>query len=447
MRATNYNNQVASFTPLEPHQNVRVALVEGLKPKYKEVERQRYRRVLKDNTNVDESRIDALFRIFGHGPRSEREKTFLDALVADVAYDSGNWRAFQSSDYDTLEREGVVVRYSGDNQGLVQKVLETDENKVIFAKNPEWEQSGLDYVKHINWKNKLVINGPDGIIQFAEDKGFELPESFLKYRRPTEAVYQLLEQYGFTYTQALKTAIRVLKSPKYSGRDISVLVIKNPNGNELRLHHHDFVEAAELLTYALEHKKPVKLVKQILGDLLEGGDKYHGLNEFSVLKRRPRRGRPDNHVETHYLPNLEYPERNVLEWMNTVTSCNCENGLNLRNFEERRGRKTYVVQTFETHSGVVVLDIQRSKDINSKRNPNNLNPLATPEFSRFVDKLRYNVVQETEVLSGEKTRIRRTPTTEVGIEISINELAKLWKFEDMYGPAGRMKEFILRPMY
>lgn len=441
MRAKNYDNQVASFTPLEPQHMVRVALVEGLKPKYEGGERQRYRRLLKDYTNVDESRIDALFRIVEYGPRTEREKGFLDALVNDVAYDSENWKQF---DYDALKKEGVILDYSGDNQGLVQKVLETDESKVIFAKNPEWVQSGLDYIKHVNWRNKLVVNGPDVIIQFAKDKSFELPESFLKYRKTTEAVYKLLEQYGFTYRVALKTAIKVLKSPEYAGRTISALVIKNPNGNELRLHPHDFVEAAELLVYAVERKQ---LITQELGNLLEGGDKYQGLNQFLVPKRRPEKGRRLNHVETHYLPDFRSPGTNVLEWMNTVTTCDCGNALNLRNFDERRGRKSYVVQTFDTHAGVVVLEIQRHKRIHANRNPSNLNPLPTPEFSRFVDKLRYNVVQEIEVPNREKTKIQRKYVGEVGIGILINELAKLWEFESMYDPKQKLGTFVLRPMY
>ena len=398
MRAKDYSNQAATFTPLEPQQMVRVALVEGIKPQYGEPERQRFRRLLKDCLSVEEGRIDALFRIIKTGPRSDRERGFLDGLVDDVSYDSGKWKPF---DYGALKREGVVVEYSGDNKGLVQKVLETDENKVIFVQNPMWVDD--DYVKHIDWRNKLIINGPDAIIKFAQDRGISLPESFLIERKPKEAVYRLLERYGFTYTEALRTAIKVLKDPRYAKRTISAWVIKNPNGSELRLHPHDFIEAAELFIYALRQRKPVT---QELGNLMSKfGDKYHGLNRFSVPKRVPQNGKHSNSVETHYLPDFRKPRKRVLEWTNTVVQCDCDNALNLRNFEERRGRKTYVVQTFDTHAGVVVLEIHRQKGISAKLDPNNLNPLPTPEFSRFVDKLRYNLVQGVEVTEGNKTRV------------------------------------------
>ena len=440
MKAKDYSDQVATFTPLEPQQMVRVALVGGIQPRYPESERQRYRRLLKEFTDIDEKRIDALFRLIGRESKSPKERAFLEGLLSDVAYDSAVWSAF---DYEALKREGVVVGYSGDNRGLVQKVLEIDESKIIFVQNPIWEQA--DYVKHIDWRNKLAINGPDVIIQFAKDRSFELPPSFLEYRKLTEDVYRLLELHGFTYFEALRTAIKLLKDPKYAKRTISALVIKNPNGNELRLHPHDFVEAAELFVYALKHRKPIK---KVLGDLLSReGNKYHGLNKSQVPKRVPENGVYFDNVETHYLPDFKDPRKKVLEWMHTVTMCDCGNALNLRNFEERRGRKTYVVQTFDTHVGVVVLEIQRRKGINVNLNPNNLNPLPTPEFLRFVDKLRYNLVQETEFTEGDKIKIDRRYVGEVGLEILINELAKLWALEQMWGPIQKISDFVLRPMY
>src|SRR3989338_8005784 len=99
MRSKDYSNQAASFTPLQPVQMARVALVEGLKPKYAEGERRRYRRLLESYSGVDKDRIEALFRILKTGSRSQKEQRFLNALVNDVAYDSGAWNPF---DYDSF---------------------------------------------------------------------------------------------------------------------------------------------------------------------------------------------------------------------------------------------------------------------------------------------------------------------------------------------------------
>ena len=443
MRSKNYLDQIASFTPLEPQQMVRVALVEGLKPRYENGERQRYRRLLKEYTDVDDDRINALFRIMKYGARTKREAGFLRTLIDDVRYTSGKWKSFE---YPSLKKEGVIIEYSGDNQGLVDKVLETDENHAIFVQHPIAEE-GKDYLKHIDWRNKMVLNGPDVIIQFAKDRGIEdqLPETFLKYRRPNEVVYKLLEKHGFTYTEALKTAIKVMKTQKYLGRTIAVWAIKNPNGNEFRQHPHDHIESPELFVYAHRYAKPII---QELGDLLTPYvDKYYGLNRFSVPKRVPENEKVFNSVETHYLPDFGNASKKILEWMHTVTECDCGNALNLRNFEDRKGRKAYIVQTFETHAGVVVLEIHYAKGINANESPNNLNPLPTPEFSRFVDKLRYNLAEEIEIRNGEKTKIHRRYAGEIAIEILINELAKKWTAEEMFFPDKKVGTFLLKPMY
>src|SRR3989338_1470870 len=428
MKSKDYSNQVTSFTPLEPQQMIRVALVEGLKPQYMEGERQRYRRLLKAYVGVDERRIDQLFDIIGmeQSARTGSQKKFLNVLVNEVAYDARTWRPF---DYDALRREGVVIDYSGSPSGLVETVLGIDESKVVLARDPVWVYG--DYVKHLDWRNKSALNGPDVIIAFAQEKGFDLPESFLRYRRPTEEVYKLLEQHGFTYQEALRIAIKVLKDPRYANRVISALVTKHKNGSELRFHHHDFVEAAELLVYSHRHNK---MVTEKVGDKATMyGNRYHGANQYLVPRRTPEPGSTHDTVEIHYLPDFQDPKNGTLEWMNTVVSCDCGNDLNLRNFEERRGRRTYVITTLDTHGGVVVLEIQRRKGINANKNPQNLNPLPTPEFSRFVDMLRYNIIQETEVQDEDRTKTVRTYVPEKGIEILINELAKRadWDFERM----------------
>ena len=435
MRYKDPNDQTATFTPLEPHQMVRAALVEGMKPRYDE--REKYRNLAEYYLGIDGTRIDNLFSLMEEKNPTKKQKAFLDDLICELAYD--NKKNWNNLNYKNLKNEGVIVEYSGDFSGLVQKVLDTEENKVIFAQNPDFGEK--DYVKHIDWRNKLFLNGADVIIRFAEDKGFKLPKNFLKYRKPTKEVYSLLEQHGFTYTRALKTAIKVLKEPKYAKRNISALVIKNRNGNELRQHQLDFIEAAEMLRYMLWHGKPIK---QKVGDqILELCGKDYAANEFLVPKRITRGGWDHDTVEIHYLPDFVNQGKNILEWMNTVTECNCEHAFNLRNLEERRGWTTRIAQTFDPHIGAAVLALQFYKKISPNKNPNNLNPLPTRAHVEFADKLRYNVAIETQV-----GRIRkRARLNEAHIEILINELAKEWEFEDMYGPKERIKDFITRPMY
>jgi|TARA_B100001971_G_C18228650_1_gene562378 hypothetical protein len=447
MRSKDYNDQVKSFTPLEPHQMVRVALAEGTKPQYPEPERQRYRRLLKDCTIIDESRIDVLFRIMQRGSSSPREKKFLDALVAEVDYDSSAWKPL---DYNALKKEGVIIEHDGNLKGLTGLVQEIDESKVIFvpsvgerAAAPEDEQ---DYKKHVDSRNKLVLNGKDVVARFAQDRGFELPENYLKRGYMTTEVLTLLERHGFYFTEALRTAVEVLKEPKYENRVITTMAIKRRDGTELRLHPHDFVEAAEFYTYCLLHNKAVV---ETLGDkLTELGDKYHGASTFDVPKRTPIGRNRHNNVELHYFPNPKRDGPYPLDWMNTKVTCDCPHALNMRNYEERNGRMTRVVETMDTHADMVFLAMMHKKGISPGEAVNNMSPIPTLEFSRIVDRTRYNIVQEFEVDVEGRTRTRRAYVREDGIEKILNELAKSpeWTFERMFNGRERVGRKLLRPM-
>jgi len=427
---------------------VRVALVEGLKPKYAEGERQRYRRLLQDYSGVDGERIDILFRLIKEGARSPKEKKFLDALINEVAYDSGYW---QSLDYDHFKKERVIIAHDGNLKGLAGLLQQIDESKVIFVPAvgekevaPEDEP---DYLKHIGWKNKLFLNGKDVVRKFAQDREIVLPEEYRTNGQLPVAVQELLEQHGFYFIEALKTGIGVLKEPGYRDRVIAAMAIKRRDGAELRLHPHDFVEAAEFYTYCWVYNK--RIIEALGNKLTEKGDKYHGANAFEVPKRAPIDGKRHNKVELHYFPDPKGEGPFPLDWMNTRVSCNCPHALNMRNFEERRGKMTRVVETMDTHANMVFLAMMRAKGITPEEAVNNMSPIPTAEFSTIVDRMRYNIVQEFEGEEKGKIKTKRTYVGEAGIEKLIHDLAKLpeWTFERMFNPHEKVGKQLLKPMY
>ena len=454
MRAKNYDNQAASFKPLQPYEMLRVAIFDGMKPNYLEPERQRSTRLMKRYLDISNERIDHLFSLLEVSNPIEPQQQFLNDIIAQAAYDSGYWKRF---DYNHLksETEGLIIEHDGNLSGLARLVQETEPNKVIFVPavgertvDPEEE---VDYLKHIPWRSKLVLNGGDVVKRFAQDRGFELPENYLKKGYMTQEVFSLLEQHGFYFIEALKTSIEVLKQPEYQNRIITALVIKRRDGTELRLHPHDFVEAAEFYTYCFLHNKEVI---ETLGDkLTEMGDKYHGANTFDVPKRTPVMTHDGlksfDQVELHYFPNPLGDGPYPLDWMSTTVACSCDHALNMRNFEVRNSIMTRVVETMDTHADMVFLANMQAKGIGVEETVNNMSPIPTAEFSEYVDRTRYNIVQEFQVEENGRTRTKRTYVGEVGIEKLIHELAKFpeWTFERMFNPTQRVGRRLLRPMY
>lgn len=425
---------------------VRVALVEGMKPKYDKDERQRYRRLVKRYTCVDEGRIDKLFNILEVEEPSPTQKNFLDDLITQVSYDSGNWK---NLDYEALKKEGVIIEYSGQLRGIARRVDEIDESKVLFVPNvggralaPEDEP---DYLKHVDWRNKLVLNGIDNVVRFAVDKEIMLSGKYKESGHIPVEDLNLLEQNGFYFIEALKTAINdVLKLPKYEDRVIVAMTIKRRDGTELRLHPHDFVEAAEFYVHCLNHNK--EILETLGNKLTEVGDKYQGANQFLVPKRVPTKVRGYNRVEMHYMPDLKGNSPYPLDWMNTRVSCDCPHALNMRNFEMRKGKMTRVAETLDTHANMLFLAMIHQRRLSLKDAVNNMSPIPTQEFSEIVDKMRYNIVQE---FRDEEGHLKRTYVGEVGIEKLIHEMAKLpeWTFERMFNPKGNVQNLFLRPMY
>jgi len=427
---------------------VRVALVEGMKPNYPEPERQRYRRLVKQYLGIREERIDKLFNLLEVEKPSQAQKSFLNDIIAQAAYDSKYW---SSLDYEHLKKEDVIIEYNGNIRGIARLLQGIDESKVIFvpsigerAVTPEDEP---DYFKHVDWRNKLVLNGQDVVRRFAQDRGIVLSGKYARSGQIPVEDFHLLEQNGFYFNEALKTAIDgVLKEPEYKDRVISAMAIKRRDGTELRLHPHDFAEAAEFYAYCLRYNP--KIVETLGNKLTQLGDKYHGANTFNVPKRMPVGSKLYNEVEIHYIPDPQGGGPYPLDWMSTKAACDCPHALNMRNFEVRKGEMTRVVETMDTHVNMVFLAMIHKKKIPLKQAVNNMSPVPTPEFSNFVDKARYNIVQEFQVEQENGTKTKRTYVGEVGIEKLVHELAKSpeWGFGRMFSSGGKVIK-ILKPMY
>lgn len=448
MRSKDYSNYLDSFTPLSPHEMTRLALVEGIKGKYPLGERLQYKRLLHRYLDLENADIERLFQLFTrhHDP----EDTFygpndrqMNDLVSKVHYNSHNWK---SANYKKLKQEGIVLDYSGSRRGLVQILELIDQRKVIACH--DWHiDSKTSYLKHIPWQRKVVLNGPDVIMDYARRNDFydKLPESLTKGRRITNPVKDLLRQHGFSFANALKASIdQTLKSKKYQERDISVFTIKNPNGSELRWHQYNPVESAE-------HFVNIRM-RQDMGDNnqkvfvklgganheLNPGNLYYGLNVFSVPKRIPLEV-THNTVQAHFLPDAG--ARDVLEYFHTVTDCDCPHALNLRNFQERRGMRTYVIPTFDIHAGLVDLEILAKKGVDARdifSCQNNLSPLPTENNIYFFDKAKYNLFIENS---------KRFYAGKIALDLLANERAKLRSFSDLYGPKSKLRTFSCRDMY
>ncbi|MGM5482928.1 MAG: hypothetical protein ACQESF_05675 [Nanobdellota archaeon] len=457
MRSKSYKNYTDSFTPLQPNEMLRLSLVEGIKGKYPEGQRKRYKRLLKKYLRIDNYEIDILSDLFSRhhdaydaydGANDEK----FNQLLNKVSYNSTNWR---NINYNNLKNEGVIIEYSGNKKGLAELLELTDQRKVISYQKPGFDKKMANYLKHIPWQNKLVLNGPDVIMDFAKAKGFyeHLPESLPKARRVTNKVRELLREFDFSFSKALKTSINhTLKSEKYANREIRTFTIKNPNGSELRLHQYNPVEAAEHFVNVRKRKifgDNSQEVYLILGNKeseLDPERLYHGTNKFKVPKRIPTQDGKITHntLETHFLPTNE--SNDILEYFNTVTFCDCPHSLNLRNFQERRGSKTYVIPTFDIHASMVSLEILARQGIDA-RNPanaeNNLSPLPSEETVYFLDKAKYNLFIQQE----QEDSNQRKPADKLTLDLLCNERAKLRSFSHLYMPSNKLKDFVCKDMY
>lgn len=458
MRAKNYNNQTASFMPLEPRQIIRVVLVEGMKPQYPYQERQRSRRLLKQYLGISDERIDRLFSLLEVPNPTERQREFLDDLIAQAAYDSKFWRSF---DYSHLKREGIIIEHDGQDVGGLVRLMEgIDENKVVFVPSigDVNGNNEVDYRKHVPLWNTFFMNGIQAVRAFAARKGIELPEAYKRSFPIRNDVWDLLESKHdpsrrFYFIEALHSTIDALKLDAYFRRVISRMAIKKSDGTDVTWHAHDDVESAEFYIYCLLHnQEPL----QTLGDMImkeEGkpaGDKYFGTNTFRVPKRTPIRT-PEglithNEVLIHYFPDIlgvRYP----LDWTNTDARCNEPDSTDRSNYEVRRGKKmARFVPTHDMHTMMISLARMRALGITPEQAVNNMSPIPSLDYSRMVDKFRYNLAYE---IPRNGRAPERKYVGEVGIETLIHELWKQpkWTFERMFNPDQKVGRQLLRPMY
>ncbi|MBS3098382.1 hypothetical protein J4209_06330 [Candidatus Woesearchaeota archaeon] len=435
MRSKDYADIKKSFKPLSPVEMVRVALVNGINPEveHNSDERKKYLGLLKEFIESSNANLDRLFEFLQESNADKRNTKAIGGIRTTVHYDSKRWKELN---YKTLEENGVIMPLKlnrSDLKGLAQKLVDLPRHKVIGLSQPI-EREGIDYLKHIPPRQKFVLNGKDVVVAFAKEHGIELPGGYLKRGGPPPvSIYKALADAGFTIKAAMETGTGVIRTDDYLPRDISALVVKHLNGDELRMHHHDYVESAEFWLYARAHELEIA---ETLGDRLKAdGDKY----VLSVYDT-PSKSRMNltHRVEICYLPDFKDPKNKTLEWMKTRVSCDCEWALNLRNFSFGLKETKHTAYTLETHGGMVILQLQTGEDGILIESPKNMNPIPTINFSRFVDVIRYQLMQ------GHKND---DYVKETGIEILANEFWKIFGLEKMYWPKEKVANKILDGFY
>ena len=403
MRALNYSNVSEAYAAWNHTAMVRVALVEGLaanitdrlgpsEAEKRQREAYRYLGLLKQYTDESlQDRIERAFDIINQRSLSERQQGYVHALMLELEKPQ-SWKRL---DNQHLQREGVVIRYSGDDLSeLVNLIYTTTEDKVIVIEGFPLD-ADADYIKHVSQHTKLLLNGKQVIEHFASMQGVTLSNTYSKYGRLTNEVKEKLERANFTFNIAFEHAVHVMQ--EHPEIFIAMFVIKNSDGNEIRIFPYELVAGTELYYEFSSSDNPERKVFMRHGDI-EGEFKYNGCNIFAIPKRTPfdsrgQQGRSATHdeVEVHYLPHVERPREMVLEWMETRTSCNCDSALNLRNFEERRGRTVRVVNSFDAHARAVLLYISGEENITAKNDEYGLILYPTEGFIRLVDRFRYNL--------------------------------------------------------
>ncbi len=427
MRSSDYSDLQETYKPLDRTHMASLALVTGMFPQFDE--REAYSGLVRRFSGLEKTeRIDTLSDLLSSA-KSASQRRFLDDLLGQVHYRNGIW---QPLNYERLTDSGVIVPHEGDIGELVKELIRTRENKIVST-NTELVREDIDYLKHVKPQNKLVLNSKDVIRNFAERTGFELPEKYLENGRMTEEVYRLLEEHGFTFTEALKSAVDVMKTPKYKDRQISVFVIKRRNGDEVRIFPYDLIAGTELF-FEAAHYRPEEFGLRH-GSVHDDDFKYHGKNIFKIPKRTHLRGRKHNEVTTHYLPDVSRPRDMTLEWLSTVMDCNCDWGLNTGNFEIRRGRMTRTATTHDIHSRAVMLYLGEEGVLSEEDQEHPLMIYPTAAFIRHIDKFRNNLLVDGKYAG------------HMGINLLITEVFKLVPYEKLFTAQKPQEQSILRHLY
>ncbi len=424
MRSANHKNLRETYTRLNRAQMARLALVTGLFPKFKE--RKKYLELVKEFNILKGSNIQNIFEILLCRKPTEKQKNYLDDILGKLHYNSNTWKQM---DYDSLESEGVIINTQGSITDLIEGILNIDENKVVSTKiniiNPY-----VDYLKHVKPKNRIVMNSKDVIKKFAYIKKLKLPAKYLKSGYINSEVHNILKEKKFTFPEAFKSAIDLIKEPRYRDREISVFVIKRRNGDEVRIFPYDIIAGTELF-YEITKYRPEE-IRLRHGKITDEEFKYHGENIFEIPKRNPKKNMKYNEVTTNYLPDVFRPRDLTLEWINTIMRCNCDWSLNTRNFEIRRGRMTRTVTTHDIHSRVVILYLakEKKKYIN---NPTLVYP--THYLIKLVDKFRNNLI------------VKNRHASVIEINLLTTELFKKYSYYTLFRSQMPEEKKVIRPLY
>ncbi len=425
MRSRDYSDPWETYTPLEMSHMVRAALISGIRRDrgYSPNERLRYKEILRAYSRMGQ-RLESMYDLLQVKNPTKKQQSYLDDLLEEADPKSSSWAPF---DYRHLMQKGVIIQHEGNAQDLITLMKELPENKVVFT-NADLTRGSVDYLKHVKPRQKISLNSKEVIRTFAEDRGFELPEPYLRKGRLTEEVYKLLEEQRFTFVEALKSSIRLLKE-NYRERDISVFVVSRRNGDEVRLFPYDFLVKGTELFY--EVKQQNRLISMEHGKVTKGEFKYHGTNIFKIPRMFPSREKRFDEVEVAYLaPVFGRPKDMTLEWFSTITRCNCDWSLNTRNFEIRRGRMTRQATTFDVHARVMLLYVASEYNQTKER----LIIYPAPEFVKLVDKFRFNLCKDDKFIG------------QMGVNRLIIEAFKQLDFEEIVSYHPPEESQILRPI-
>lgn len=444
MRSTDFKNKKRTFSRLSPKEMIRVALINGLNENINP-DTDIYKRAVKHFTDPGKHhRVDKLSSIISEDEITVKQEAFLKDLLKQFDYQSPIWK---NLNYQALEFAGII-RPVDELSDLVEESL-VDEPHVVYALRGE----GLGYkkyLKHIHPRNKLRLDSKEVIQRFAEIKGFNLPEQYLKSGKLTREVRGLLELHNFTYLVALETGFGTLQREENQNRLYTTLSFRNPsNGDEVRFHLHDYLEGFSRNVHR----------KLITEEEIEFEFKSK-LNESTgyvrdrayVPKRIPEENRNDfNTVEAHLMPSFS-SSRLSTNWWDTISSCDCKYAFNLRNFMQRVGKSVREVHTADIHFIDYFLDVfSDGREVTVWGSPTSLVPIATPELISVADRFLYNSFLEIPDEEG-KAPTRRTHK-EIEIESALFELGKqkpfgfMFRQPDKIGTFIREYSYVLQPMY
>ncbi|MBW2970990.1 hypothetical protein KY320_02415 [Candidatus Woesearchaeota archaeon] len=440
MRSVDFTDSEATYTRIFPNQMIRIALVNGLNHHVSECS-DRYLAAVRYFTRFEvPRRIEDCRSIMSQATNTPNQTKYLDDLLTQLDYRSQLWTQF---DYPLLEEAGFV-REVDSLEGLLRAAHEYDPT-VVYCFRGDILDPDKDFLKHVDWRNRLRLNSKQVVYRFSVDKGFDLPSSFLRFGKLTTAALAKLDLFGFTFIEAFRAGINCISKTSMRNEVYTTLSFRNPTTrDQTRFHIHDFVEALEHFI----HRRTV--TGEEIRFPMDEPERYARTELAHIPKRKPGDApHPFNEVEVHYMPNFG-SGREAYDWMYVQPRCNCQHGFNLRNFQDTLRGSKRVVWSGETHFFELVLHLLSDKEsVRGWKNPKNLVPIARESTVRLVDMLRYNVYREVPTTRG----LRRRGLSEIHIEAVLFELAKRSSYEKMFYPVNEIPDnieafgYTLRPIY